>query len=179
LPVQGIAEWGWRLKAIGHDPYERSDWQFQGDRVGWVEGDTVYLDPEASYRSAQTMVASSADGLGITAQTLRKRLHERGLLVKDDSRETLTVRRVLEGRTRNVLQLVAGVMVPQKLDIPDIPDSAAEASGAECRECQVSPGVDPQDRQAAIDERAAIMEADRNMPRQQAQAEARRLAREQ
>jgi hypothetical protein len=135
--------WGWRLKAIGHGPYERSDWQFQGDRVGWVEGDTVYLDPEAGYRSAQAMVASSADGMGITSQTLRKRLHERALLVKDDSRETLTVRRVLEGRTRQVLQLVTGVMVPQKSDIPDIPDSVAEASGAKCQVCQVSPGVDP------------------------------------
>jgi hypothetical protein len=170
--------WGWRLKAVGHGPYERSDWQFQGDRVGWVEGDTVYLDPEASYRSAQAMVASSADGLGITAQTLRKRLHERALLVKDDSRETLTVRRVLEGRTRQVLQLVAGVMVPQKSDIPGIPDSVAEASGAKCQGCQVSPGVDPQDRQDVIDERAAIMEVDGKLPREQAQAEAARLAQE-
>jgi hypothetical protein len=171
--------WGWRWKGVGHGPYERNDWQFQGDRVGWVEGDTVYLDPEASYRSAQVMVAGSADGLGITAQTLRKRLHERGLLVKDDSRETLTVRRVLEGRTRQVLQLVAGVMVPQKPDIPDIPDSAAEASQAECRECRVSPGVSPQDRQVEIDERAGIMEFDGHLPRQQAEAEAARLTPEQ
>ena len=171
--------WGWRLKAVGHGPYAQNDWQFQGDRVGGVEGDTVYLDPEASYRSAQAMVASSADGLGITAQTLRKRLHERALLVKDDSRETLTVRRVLEGRTRQVLQLIAGVMVPQKPDIPDIPGSAAESSEAKCRECQVSPRVDPQDQQDAIDERAAIMEVDGKLPRDQAQAEAARLVQEQ
>jgi len=105
-------------------------------------------------------------------------MHERGLLVVDDSRETLTVRRVLEGRTRQVLQLVVGAMVSQKPDIPDSPDRAAEASGPLCRECQVPPEVDPQDRQFDIEERAAIMEHDGGLPREQAEAEAVRLAQE-
>ena len=171
--------WGWRLKTIGNGLNGCDEWQSQGDRVGWVEGDTTYLDPEASYRSAHAMVASGADGLGIGAQTLRKRLHERGLLVVDDSRETLTIRRVLEGRTRHVLQLVVGVLIPPPPDIPDISDSAPDAQRPQCRECQVSPGVDPQDRQVEIEERAAVLEYDGGLPREQAEAEAQRLAQDQ
>jgi len=166
--------WGWWLKTSGLN--QRNEWQPQGDRVGWVDGETVYLDPDASYRSAQAMAAGSADGLGITAQTLRKRLSERCLLVVEGSRQALTVRRALEGRSRDVLQLVVGTLTPGK---PDIPDITPDAQWQKCQECQVSPGVDPQDQQYVIDERAAIMEVDGNMPRQQAQAEARRLAQEQ
>lgn len=127
----------------------------QGDRVGWVDGDTVYLDPDASYRSAQGMAAGSADGLGITAQTLRKRLHERGLLVVEGSRQALTVRKVLEGRTRNVLQIRAGALMPKT---PDIPDGAADGQRQQCQESQVLPAVDPQDRQS---EGGAAPSADR------------------
>lgn len=177
-PREAPEAWGWRQRAIGNSINDRIEWQPQGDRVGWIDGDTTYLDPEASYRSAQAMVASGADGLGITAQTLRKRLHEHGLLVIDDSRETLTVRRVLEGRTRQVLQLAAGV-IRNKPDIPDILDSVAETPRPECRECQVSPGVDPQDRQFEIDERAAFMEYDGGLPREQAEARAAHLVMEQ
>ena len=172
VPVESPEAWGWRLKTFGGS----CEWQPQGDRVGWIDGDKTYLDPEASYRSAQAMVASGADGLGITALTLRKRMHERGLLVVEDSRETLTVRRVLEGRRRQVLQLVAGAMVLQKSGIPD---SVAEAPGPKCRECQVSPGVDPQDRQVEIDERAGVLEYDVGLPREQAESEAARQAQEQ
>jgi len=53
VPAESPEAWGWRYKAIGSS-YE---WQPQGDRVGWIDGGTVHLDPEASYRSAQAMVA--------------------------------------------------------------------------------------------------------------------------
>lgn len=175
-PNESPEAWGWRQTVIGNGMNARNEWLSQGDRIGWVDGDTTYLDPEASYRAAQMMVAGGADGLGIPAQTLRKRMHERNLLVMDKSRETLTVRRVLEGRTRDVLQLIAGVLTPEPPDKSDIPDIGQAAQGQECRECQVASGVDPQEQQHEIDERAAIMEVDGNLPPQQAQAEARRFA---
>jgi hypothetical protein len=162
--------WGWRLKTIGSGLNERGERQPQGDRVGWIDGETVYLDPDASYRSAQAMAAGSADALGITAQTLRKRLHERGLLVVEGSRQALTVRKVLEGRMRNVLQVVAGALTPKTPDIPDIPDGVADGQRQECQESQVSAGVEPQDRRFEAEERAAILEFDGNVPRQQGEA---------
>jgi hypothetical protein len=42
---------------------ERTDWQAQGARVGWIDGAVdLYLDRDAAYRAAQSM---AADGVGI------------------------------------------------------------------------------------------------------------------
>ncbi len=175
-PRETPEAWGWRLKAVSGG---RDEWQPQGDRVGWIDGNITYLDPEASYRSAQTMVAGGADGLGIAAQTLRKRMHERGLLVVDESRGVNTVRRTLEARQRSVLQLTDGVLTHEEPDKPDISARAGTDEWQECRVCQVSPGVDPQDQQFVIEERAAVLEYDAGLPREQAEAEAARLPMEQ
>lgn len=175
-PCETPEAWGWRRRAVTIGLNEEGYWQPEGDRVGWIDGETIYLDPDSSYRAANLMAAGSADGLGITAQTLRKRLHERGLLVTETSREALTVRKKLEGQTRAVLQLAVGALIPQAPDIPDISDSDVAVQRLECQESQVCPGVDPQDRQVEIDERAAVMEHDGGLPQDQAEAEAARLA---
>ena len=72
------------------------------------------------------MAGKGGDGIGVTSQTLRKRLSERGLLASVDAkRETLTVRRTLEGKQRDVLHLVSsqlGTPAPEEPDKPDIDD---------------------------------------------------------
>lgn len=92
--------WGWRRKAEG-------EWEPLGDRVGWLaEGGHVYLDSDASYAAAQRLGQEVGDRLGLTPQVLRKRLKEGGCLVSTDlARQVLTVRRMLEGRRRDVLHL--------------------------------------------------------------------------
>ena len=72
----------------------------QGKRIGWVDGPDLYLEPEASYAAAQELARDKGDGLPVSARTLRKRLHEPGLLAAagDGGRETLTVRRTLAGQ---------------------------------------------------------------------------------
>ena len=120
----GPAAWGWREKTIGTGAGERTEWQPQGHRIGWVTQDDVYLDPDASYKAAQ-MMAGGGEGISVSGRTLRKRLHERGLIIADDRRETLTVRRVLEGRKHNVLHFSADTFqahIHGKADIPDISD---------------------------------------------------------
>jgi hypothetical protein len=174
VPAESPEAWGWRQKAIGNT-YE---WQPQGDRVGWIDGATIYLEPDASYGAAQK-AAGSTDGLVISAQTLRKRLAERELLVVDESRDTNTVRRMLEGKQRNAMQLKDGVLTPEEPDKPDISASPTTAEWQKCRVCQVSPGVDPQDKQVEIEERAAVLEYDGCLPREQAEAEAVRLTQKQ
>jgi hypothetical protein len=59
--------------------------------------------------------------LTVTPQTLRKRLHERGLLASvDEKRETLTIRKSFEERQHNVLHLhAASLCPPTKPDKPD------------------------------------------------------------
>ncbi len=114
--------WGWRECAFraqgGADTEPR--WLAQGRRVGWVDGADLYLEPEASYAAAQELARDQGDGMPVSAQTLRKRLHERGLLASvDREREVLKVRRTLESRRREVLHLRAASLSAEKPDHPD------------------------------------------------------------
>jgi hypothetical protein len=117
---------GWRQLTIGTGKYQRDDWQAQGDRVGWIDDDHVFLNRDAAYRTAQG-IASDGAGIEVTVTTLTRRLRDRRLLVSVDSaRETLTIRRVLEGKQHDVLHLHAktlGLSPAPQPDNPDIADS--------------------------------------------------------
>jgi hypothetical protein len=104
--------WGWCLRTIGAGDNARAAWQSQGRRIGWVAGENLYLDPEASYWAAQELAREQGEGLAVSAQTLRKRLKKRRLLVSTEAGK-LTNRRTLEGRVRAVVHLHAGLWVPK------------------------------------------------------------------
>lgn len=105
VPSNGPAGWGWRLDGF-------HAWTAQGRLVGWLEGDNLYLDPDASFAEAQRLANEQGQGMPLTAQTLRKRLYERGLLVTTEmaGRRELTVRRVLQEKRRTVLHLRADAL---------------------------------------------------------------------
>jgi hypothetical protein len=64
------------------------------------------LEPAASYEVAQQM--AGAERLPVSAQTLRHRLREHGLLASVDAgRQMLLVRRTLEASQKQVLHLKA------------------------------------------------------------------------
>ena len=89
--------WGWR-KLKGRA------WVPQGTRVGWVVGDDLFLEPDASYEVTQNIAGT--ERLPVSSQTLRHRLREHGLLASvDPGRQMLLVRRTLEGMARQVLHL--------------------------------------------------------------------------
>jgi hypothetical protein len=151
--------WGWRHRTIGAGENSREEWQPQGARIGWFDGaSALYLEPEAAYAAAQAVGQQVGDGLTITAQTLRRRLHQRGLLVSiDPSRETLTIRRVLEGKSRDVLHLSPATLFPSPE--PDNPDKHSHNEGDEGAgpaECRVSPsGNGPPNAEPDIDPTSA------------------------
>jgi hypothetical protein len=88
---------GWRL--------DGSSWQPQGDRVGWLDRDSLFLEPHAAYGAARRMV-SDGSGVEVTVVTLERQLRDRKLLMATDpKRRTLTVRRKVEGRQQDVLHL--------------------------------------------------------------------------
>ena len=223
-PVEPMA-WGWREKTIGAGASERTEWQPQGHRIGWIDGDSLYLDPDASYKCAQSM-AGNGESISVSARTLRKRLHERGLLIIERSRQTLTVRRKLEGRQRSVLYLRKDILqgyIPTEPDISDNSDSKghfdsgnkdpvsgsvsglskaehknltskpdkkpiqAPENAAQCQECQVCQVPDayesdnvgiklvedlPNDWRIEFEERAAILQYDGGMTREDAETKA-------
>lgn len=122
---------GWRPVQIGIGENQRADWQPKGDRVGWLnaDGDDLYLDRDASYRAAQAMSAEGA-GIEVSAATLARRLRDKHLLASTDpARQTLTVRRMLDGKQRDVLHLSANTLGLTSLK-PDIPDISTTGKAA-------------------------------------------------
>jgi hypothetical protein len=69
------------------------------------------LEPDATLAAVQKQGRDSGEPLAVTGRTLRKRLHERGLLVSTgkerEGRETLTVRHTLEGSRKSVLHMAS------------------------------------------------------------------------
>jgi hypothetical protein len=93
--------WGWRFTG--------EEWRPKGERTGWVDGECLYLEPEAAFAATQRQGRDGGDPLAVTGRTLNQRLHERGLLASNEAPH-LTVRRVLQGRRRRVLHLTADVL---------------------------------------------------------------------
>lgn len=90
--------YGWRK-----DPGDAQLWRPQGNRIGWAEEDDLYLDPLAAYNVAQRH-ATTADALQLSLNTLKRRLKQRDMLkTVDEARESVTVRRTIDGRRRDVL----------------------------------------------------------------------------
>jgi hypothetical protein len=122
--------WGWRL--------EGDHWTAKGVRVGWIEGENVYLQPDASYATVQDLGRAQGDSLSVASQTLRRRLKEKGFLASwDEARETATVRRTLEGKQHQVLHVHTNIFSealspPTKPDKPDI-DHEPPGNDAETR----------------------------------------------
>jgi hypothetical protein len=91
--------WGWRLMDDGK-------WREQGRRIGWVDKDDLLLDPESAFAEANRLAQEQGDALGVSLNTLYKRLDERRLLVSTDPKRH-TKRRMIEGVQRRVLPLRA------------------------------------------------------------------------
>lgn len=114
-PPERPTVWGWRTVPVGNG----HDWREQGKRVGWVDGEHLYLEPQASYAVAQRVGQVTGDALSITVSTLSRRLHEQGLLsAVDKTRKTLRVRKTAEGKRVEILHLRAGVIFQEDARTP-------------------------------------------------------------
>lgn len=80
----------------------------QGRRIGWVEGDELYLDFTMALAAAQESAEAAGEPLTITPTKLKKRLQEQGYLRSvDRQRETLTIRKMIDGKRVEVLHVSA------------------------------------------------------------------------
>jgi hypothetical protein len=100
-------EWGWFL--VGGGDHQRHI--SRGKCVGWLDGSSLYLEPTASFGVAQDLGRATGEALVVSQATLKKRLKEKGLLASvDGPRETLTVRRMICGKSVPVLHLRSDVL---------------------------------------------------------------------
>jgi len=135
--------WGWREHGSGHS--QGAEWHPGGDRIGWVEGDDIYLEPGAAYKTAQAMTAPAGDGISVRERTLWKRMHERGLLAStEDRRETLKVRRKLERQRRSVLHLKTATLFPDHESGENLKPRSGFRSGSRDSQSGTAPPTDPQ-----------------------------------
>jgi len=108
-PEGNIGAYGWRRDGDKRIP--------MGDRIGWADGDDIFLEPTAAYRLVQSAASAAGESLSVSEHTLKKRLHEKGLLASTEpKRQVLTVRRTLEGVSRPVLHLSRAVVLPESPD---------------------------------------------------------------
>jgi hypothetical protein len=100
--------WGWQRRTVGTGDFERTEWQPQGERIGWIDQEHVYLQPDVAFATLQKMACASDELFAISARTLRKRLYERGMLASVEQhgdRVWLLVRRQIQGDRRHVLHV--------------------------------------------------------------------------
>jgi hypothetical protein len=106
--------WGWRARTAGVDNMGR-DWLPCGDRIGWVDGENLFLEPDASFRVAQQMAVYGAEGISVLPRTLHKRMKERGLLASRENGR-LTCRQALDGSRKRVLHIHVSSLISHEVD---------------------------------------------------------------
>ncbi len=102
------ADWGWRSRPGSAGTTE---WIETGTRIGWVEGEDIYLDPDATFAAVQRLAREQGNALAVTQRTLLKRLSEKGLLASQErAAGRNTVRKEIAGRRRRVLHISSKVL---------------------------------------------------------------------
>jgi hypothetical protein len=91
--------WGWKWDDAGDGTYRTN-----GDVIGWIDGDDVYLQSDAAYTAARRFAETSLP-LAITKHALHKQLHERGLLASITGDGRLTIRKRVGDALPTVLHL--------------------------------------------------------------------------
>jgi len=92
--------WGWRR-------WSQDRLEPHGRCIGWVDGEFIYLEPEAAFAEANLLAGQQNQSLPVSLRTLSSRLKEQRYLSDwDKSRQRNTVRRKLGGkRHREVLAI--------------------------------------------------------------------------
>ena len=59
---------------VGTGSQEREDWQPRGERIGWLDADDLFLDPESSFAAVQKLARDQGTSVPTKQRTLWKRL---------------------------------------------------------------------------------------------------------
>jgi hypothetical protein len=107
-PLQAAEAFGWRMKQLS----DHNEWIAQGARVGWMKGNTVYLEPLASFAVAQEVGRRTGEPILITQNTLGRRLKDRKLLITEKGRaDHTTIRVKTEGVRRETWAIASGMLL--------------------------------------------------------------------
>lgn len=97
--------WGWRTSGVNSTGHSFP----KGDCIGWVSGTDLYLQPDAVFRVVKKYASDQGESLGVTQQTLWKRMRERGLLASYEKGRNLN-RFCIGGIRESVVHLDVGII---------------------------------------------------------------------
>lgn len=103
--------WGWRERNRGAGQYPETEWQPLGDRVGWIDGDDLFLDTDAAFAVVQRLARDQGATIPVTQRVLWKRMAEKGLVLSHDPGTYTTKKTVAGGRPR-VLHISGSLIYP-------------------------------------------------------------------
>jgi hypothetical protein len=98
---------GWAM-----DP--QGTWHAKGPRIGWLEGDILYLDGEATFTAVADYAREQGGNIEITQRTLFQRIYERGFLAKtttEDGKLRLQIKKRIQGANPRVYALRLSVLI--------------------------------------------------------------------
>jgi len=107
--------WGWRTFNTENSE-DLSIYKPLGEKIGWISGDEVYLNFSASFTLVSQIARDQGDSIGVTKETLIRRLVEDKFALKDDANEKNLFRRMVEGETTYVL------IIPDKCILLSTPE---------------------------------------------------------
>lgn len=111
---EDAGQYGWSQAA--------GDWRPQGNKIGWVEGEDIYLQWKAAFAAAQKVGREIGDPIPVSINTLGKRLAQRRLLAsKETRREVNHIRKMCQGAMQAVWHFHRTVLY--RRDSHDKPDS--------------------------------------------------------
>jgi hypothetical protein len=119
---------GWIL---GPGPNYSRVWQPLGLKIGWVQGENLYLEPEGAFAVAQQLARNQGEPLASGQAALIKQLGGRRLLLADprndsEGKNRSTLRKTCEGYRRTVLGFRLAAVIAGN---PGVVESEAEGEG--------------------------------------------------
>jgi hypothetical protein len=119
-PADSPEACGWRRREGTNGAGD--GWYPQGRCIGWVDGLELYLEPGAAYAEANRLAGEQGGSLGVSKDTLQKRLaDQRWLASAEKDRQRRTVRRTLAGARHEVLHFLAARVLCVEDTVPIVP----------------------------------------------------------
>ena len=80
-------------------------WVPCGTRIGWIDRDGIYLEPDAAFAAVQQLAREQNSAIVVTANVLWKRLREKGHIASTGAKNRLKVQKLIEGARRYVVHI--------------------------------------------------------------------------
>lgn len=124
-PSKDAEQWGWKT-----NPSTSIKETKPGSKlIGWVDGINLYLNPEAVFTAVQEIANKQGSPIMDTPRTIRKRLHEDGILVKNSATKYTKVKNI-GGTKQNVIHLLSTKLFDdEESTAADEPQNAVETEG--------------------------------------------------